>query len=83
MTTDKVLELRHKASKKLAAAETLADVITDALFDNASGFTCSEAEAIREFLRLFSDANIARNFLEAHADSDGESDLHFGYRAPA
>lgn len=49
----------------------------EALVENAHRFTCSEANAMREFLLLWADASVADDFAVSHAEGDEPGDDHY------
>ena len=45
--------------------------------DQATAFTCSEAEAIAELFRAYGREGFADHFIEVHAEGDEEGDDHY------
>ena len=65
------------AAALAAAADRLAQLDPTCWLDQASGFTCDEAEAIAQMLAVIHEADTAEAFLSAHAAGDDEGDSHF------
>jgi len=66
-----------QAENKIHAFDTLRDELPLELFvDNATFFSCNEANAIAVFLTVAHGEEVAQNFLEWHAVGDDDGDLH-------
>jgi len=66
--------------QKLDAAAGLAAVLNDGgyvLGDIATKLTCTEANALAEFVAAWITPEFAQEFLAAHAEGDDEGDLHY------
>jgi hypothetical protein len=59
-----------------AAALALAELHPSVWFDEASAFTCTEAEIVAAFLAAFRDEDVAAKFIVAHGLGDDEGDMH-------
>lgn len=76
-------------AEHVAAAQELT-TITEALAEVATSFTCGEADAIANFLRLWDGDYAADGFIEAHGEGDEDperipetSDTHYHLRYSA
>lgn len=67
-------------ARRTEVAERLAALDADVWHMNASAFTCTEADAIADFLREWSDDATAALFLRCHAEGDDQGDAHFAAR---
>lgn len=74
---DEATSLLTEAAPIVAAAEALMDLAVDMWADNATGFSCGEADAIAQLIRVVHNDQTALDFLVAHADGDDEGDDHF------
>jgi hypothetical protein len=59
------------------AAERVADVLPEALADNAHRFTCRELDALVALIRAVGDDETADDILAAHAADDEPGDAHY------
>jgi hypothetical protein len=74
---DDATRLLDQVAPLVAAAEALMDLDLDMWADNATAFSCGEAEAIAQVIRVVHDDQTALDFLIAHAELDDEGDDHF------
>jgi hypothetical protein len=73
---DGATQLLTEAAPIIEAAEWLMGLDMQMWADGATAFTCIEAEAIADLLRLTHDDQTATDFLLAHAIGDDEGDSH-------
>lgn len=59
------------------AATLAAEVLSEAAYDMATTFSCTEAETIAGLFRVLDMPEDADAFLAAHADGDDEGDQHY------
>ena len=68
----------HEHEEKDLAAQHVADDLQAVFCQEATGFTCTEAETLAEFLRVWANEGAATAFLVAHAEGDDDDgDLHY------
>jgi len=65
---------------QIEATHALASLSVDVWFDQATAFTCMEAEAVADFLAAFISPGTAAAFRMAHARGDDEGDSHWDLR---
>jgi hypothetical protein len=63
--------------ERINAADELAALGMELWLDQATAFTCVEAETLARFLRCHDNTEGADAFLEAHNAGDDEEDQHF------
>jgi hypothetical protein len=74
---DDATRLLDQAAPLVAAAEALMHLDLDMWAHNATAFSCGEAEAIAQVIRVVHDDQTALDFLIAHGEHDDEGDDHF------
>lgn len=81
---DEGCELAHALADALrrdalfvAAAQAVVDLDPGCWYDQATAFTCTEADALADLLRAAGHTNTAAVFIEAHAEGDDEGDDHY------
>lgn len=74
---DEATALLVDATALIVAAEALAGLDLSMWSDTATGFTCTEADAVADLLRVIHGDDAAQTFLVTHAEGDiEEGDLH-------
>ena len=63
-------------AEKVAAFDTLAALNPDLFRDNATYFSCTEADAIAVFVTAAHGQEMATSFLQVHAWGDDDGDGH-------
>ena len=74
---DEATRLLDQVAPLVAAVEQLMNLDLDMWAHNATAFSCGEAEAIAQVIRVVHDDQTALDFLVAHAELDDEGDDHF------